>query len=34
LILTNSMRWTLSYKGNIVKNDNDLKLNIINESPN
>jgi hypothetical protein len=34
LILTNSMGWTLSYKGNIVKNDNDLKLNIINESPN
>ena len=34
LILTNSMGWTLSYKGNIVKNDNDLKLNVINESPN
>ena len=30
LILTNSMGWTLSYKGNIVKNDKDLQLNIMN----
>jgi hypothetical protein len=30
LILTNSMGWTLSYKGNVVKNDKDLQLNIMN----
>lgn len=30
LILTNSMGWTLSYKGNIVKSDKELQLNIEN----
>ena len=30
LILTNSMGWTLSYKGNIVKNDKDLEVHISN----
>lgn len=30
LILTNTMGWTLSYKGNVVKNDKDLQLNIVN----
>jgi hypothetical protein len=30
LILTNSMGWTLTYKGNIVKTDNDLQLNLLN----
>ena len=29
LILTNAMGWTLSYKGNVVKNDKDLELKII-----
>lgn len=26
LILTNSMGWTLQYKGNVIKNDDDFKL--------
>ena len=30
LIVTNSLGWTLSYKGNVVKNDKDLELKIIN----
>jgi hypothetical protein len=30
LILTNSMGWTLTYKGNVVKTDNDLQLNLLN----
>ena len=30
LILTNSMGWTLSYKGNIIKSDKELQLNIEN----
>ena len=30
LILTNSMGWTLSYKGNVVKSDKDLQLNMVN----
>lgn len=30
LILTNTMGWTLSYKGNIVKSDKELQLNIEN----
>ncbi len=29
LILTNSMGWTLSYKGNVVKTDKDLQLNMM-----
>ncbi len=29
LILTNSMGWTLSYKGNVVKTDKDLQLNLV-----
>ena len=29
LIVTNSLGWTLSYKGNVVKNDKDLELKII-----
>jgi hypothetical protein len=30
LILTNSMGWTLSYKGNEIKSDKDLQLNMMN----
>ena len=30
LILTNSMGWTLSYKGNEIKSDKDLQLNMVN----
>ena len=28
LILTNSMGWTLSYKGNVIKNENDFQINL------
>ena len=30
LILTNTMGWTLSYKGNVIKNDNDFQINLTN----
>jgi hypothetical protein len=30
LIVTNSLGWTLSYKGNVVKSDKDLQLNMVN----